>query len=381
MNKIDSKELGHYLPSFFYMKINTDESLNNLNEVSKESLATFVHEYIHFLQDIITTWGLRSAMHTVDLLKDANTVIVGSEEEEFKIPFVPQEGSVTAKNNDLVSVYYGDYLFEFEFDEIVKVEEKENGLVEGYEHVPYVEVEVRNSITGETDSFHFGAIALIESQAHIIESELFPNVSAPVFPYKTAEFICKHMYPELAEDRLNVLAISEIAVNTTNPAYIFVDFIKQLKERNFIPEESPYEIFDKALYSFEKGDKHLTIPELYKDISEKAEKSLCDYFTTETYALPKKWVSVTIERGRKLRLGEGFSLLDLAFNRQEGVKKIIDLVNDIGTPLMSNSQELHWALHPKTGSEQYAGLFKAINEIRNVLFMGFSSTSNCRPTA
>jgi hypothetical protein len=40
--------LGFYNPSFFFIKINSNESLLDLQNTSDENQATFIHEYVGF---------------------------------------------------------------------------------------------------------------------------------------------------------------------------------------------------------------------------------------------------------------------------------------------------------------------------------------------
>ena len=48
---------GEYYPAFFEMKLKIDGDLD-LNNCSDMDFALFFHEYIHFLQDITTSYGL-----------------------------------------------------------------------------------------------------------------------------------------------------------------------------------------------------------------------------------------------------------------------------------------------------------------------------------
>ena len=44
------------------------------------------------------------------------------------------------------------------------------------------------------------------------------------------------------------------------------------------------------------------------------------------------------------------------------------MISEIGTPLMANINDRYYCLHPQTDSVSQASLYKAINEIHNVLF-------------
>lgn len=53
------KDYGEYIIGFFVIGLNMQlyEGIT-LNEFTEDEFATFVHEYIHFLQNITTTYGV-----------------------------------------------------------------------------------------------------------------------------------------------------------------------------------------------------------------------------------------------------------------------------------------------------------------------------------
>lgn len=60
--------------------------------------------------------------------------------------------------------------------------------------------------------------------------------------------------------------------------------------------------------------------------------------------------------------------MSLVEGEKTSLHVFVKLVREIGTPLMSNDDDLHWAIHPNTESIDFAGLFKAISEVYMVLF-------------
>ena len=55
--KQPSGNAGEYYPAFFEMRLKVD-SMIDLNTCSDSDFALFFHEYVHFLQDLMTTYGL-----------------------------------------------------------------------------------------------------------------------------------------------------------------------------------------------------------------------------------------------------------------------------------------------------------------------------------
>lgn len=58
MSKRRSTLLGFYVPSFFEMHVDTDQTDMTINKLPLKDMTTLFHEYIHFLQDFTTYYGL-----------------------------------------------------------------------------------------------------------------------------------------------------------------------------------------------------------------------------------------------------------------------------------------------------------------------------------
>ncbi|AZA96097.1 hypothetical protein EG353_11215 [Chryseobacterium shandongense] len=48
----------YYRPAFFKIKIDLPFEFKNLQELTDGALSLYLHEYIHFIQDISTIYGL-----------------------------------------------------------------------------------------------------------------------------------------------------------------------------------------------------------------------------------------------------------------------------------------------------------------------------------
>ena len=81
MTIIELETLGYYEPGFLHLRVNTDFDLSDLNTIiknDKKLFSTFLHEYIHFLQDVTTTTGLTYSIFYISLIKDINWNIINS---------------------------------------------------------------------------------------------------------------------------------------------------------------------------------------------------------------------------------------------------------------------------------------------------------------
>jgi len=370
MRKLQIEELGHYLPSFFYLKVNTDKSLDNLSELDQDTLSTFIHEYIHFLQDILTVFGVRYIVYIVDLLKTISTSIHENKSNIIDIPATIPFDSVAITNKDLVLVYMGDSECKDEFDKVIQVIEETNDFIKGYEHVKYVEVQALDSKTGKETSFHFGTICIQESMAYLLESEFFNNVNPPKIPYRSVELVCSYFLPEIGNNKELLIALCDVSLSTTDPAHIFIDILKRLRDNKENIPKSAQNIYEVAAgYKFGSIGKQKGMLELYEKFNLDAEKSLKDYFGSTHFQPLIDWITQTFKMARKIRTEEGFTFAQLiSDDKNKGMRMIRDHISKLGTPLMANNANQYWAYHPNSNSENFAILFKAINQVFNVLF-------------
>lgn len=103
--------LGTYLPSYFEITVNTSESLNNIYLLPEKERGAYYHEYLHFLQDTTTTFGLLKTWNAYDRLrqlivsiqKDIGEIVLplknaAQEEQEKYLSFLNKIQGTSAPN-------------------------------------------------------------------------------------------------------------------------------------------------------------------------------------------------------------------------------------------------------------------------------------------
>ena len=69
MIELEKTSRGTYSTNFFSIFINGDFQ-PNLNQLGKKDLGTFAHEYLHYIQNLTTIYGLRNGIFHFQLLKE-----------------------------------------------------------------------------------------------------------------------------------------------------------------------------------------------------------------------------------------------------------------------------------------------------------------------
>lgn len=65
---------GEYKPAFMQIRIH-DSYDGNIDELDIPTLGTLVHEYIHFLQNVSTPWGLYDSMVRYNIMAETYAVV------------------------------------------------------------------------------------------------------------------------------------------------------------------------------------------------------------------------------------------------------------------------------------------------------------------
>ena len=167
--------IGLYSPTFLKMHIDCFEPLDSFENLSPRSAAAFLHEYVHFLQDITTTHGLRNIITIVDFMKSVNMVQRESSERTMPIPFkLPENKSLGAHYNGPIQRLHAGTTKPFSKGFVKEVTTRIEKRSVGYKivDIEIVELEVGNH---QANKYCFGSHAVLESMAYLIERQIYPN--------------------------------------------------------------------------------------------------------------------------------------------------------------------------------------------------------------
>jgi hypothetical protein len=240
MENIEFELRGEYNTSFFSFYVNTKEKIldehgkfnHNLNDKDK---GTFIHEYIHYIQNISTTHGLMDITKTYNLLDYVVNKVLANTDNKIELPISLD------KSQNIIQNYYRFNLFKG--NNIFKNLQKFNRIEPEYFEGEYESVKQKclrfNCFLDENkvDSFEFGAICIKETMAHLIQCIIDPNVTHNEIPYKSAEIVVKYFYPELIdEDKLNIITLCYYSLYLPDSGNFFFKVLKMLKCLQYIPE-------------------------------------------------------------------------------------------------------------------------------------------------
>ncbi|WP_368494757.1 hypothetical protein [Escherichia coli] len=337
-----NRELGFYIPAFFMMQVDVDESIEEIIDTMHERV--FSHELIHFLQDITTTYGLINICKCIDVIKAQNQALI-NKDYPVSLPLGSCDLNETVMANvDLFSLYVGDDAEKFKaFPESYIVtdiieDEMEVDLV-SYP-VKYFNVKYESQVFTSTEIFHFGSMAIYESMANLIESEIYGEESrCKNFPYDSALMIADYLCPNISHNRLAICELCEASLMYYNPAEVFVASLKKLNEFDLVFEE-PNEYYLYVLRNF-KLETNSAKSEFVK-ASKLAMSQLNDLFTVSPFT-EEKWASSMVFRAEKLR-GSDLSLSARLWGMDKNKSRevLMSFIKSIGMPIVFNGNFDAW---------------------------------------
>ncbi|MFK5889837.1 MAG: hypothetical protein QM486_03795 [Flavobacteriaceae bacterium] len=363
---------GYYTPSFYKLVVNTSFDLTDLNELEKQPqpFSTFFHEYLHFIQDISTSFGLMNALMILNQIKYSNDYILKGK-TSFKVP-IPFDKSPDFKIAEEMRIIYMGPVQMRNYKKIVSVSKKESSTLipthNKYLEKIVVSIQIDNTIC-EVD---FGGLSIIESMAHIAQKHFYPETDHNDIPYKFAYLIAEFLYPEFVKNSLYIFALCDACLMTYHPGLTFYEVLTGLKKDQIIPEteEEIYEL----VYSNVLGNGE-SIIELYKNINDSAKKELTHYFTTNIHENEKKWIEAILKRIQKIRINSPTFLLDILKQEKANSTLFKKLILEIGSPLIENIFGDNHMFIPRgfENIEIKIDIFSSINEIFKLFDQGNKS--------
>jgi hypothetical protein len=204
-------------------------------------VATFLHEYIHFLQDITTTHGLLNFLHAIEHLKNANKQVIENPAAVFQIPLRISNDYNWETNRKLRRLYNGcDDPVEGIVYSGYRVDTEQIIAGDGSVIlVPKYLVDYYDNGAQTNMTCHFGSIHIKEYMAHAVQKQFAPATSHAAIPYCLAELIVQKEIPRLAGDVSFIIALCDASLMDFHPARLFFHTIERIKSTpDWTPEDA-----------------------------------------------------------------------------------------------------------------------------------------------
>lgn len=216
-----------YETNHFHMILDGNFELP-IDSMNNEDYATFIHEYIHYLQHISTPFGVKvcaiynKMFHLYrDYLTTNDTIHLPIElwkEDDGLVNFIQYFKGVKGDKDCYLNVD------EVEVDTL-RIEEARSTRTS-------VDIGIYDFENGKAEEvgFKFGYTCIIESMAHLIQSFINDDTHHTNIPYHSVELICKNIYKEISEDKKMMISICLCSLMFDNPGVAFFDVIELSKK-------------------------------------------------------------------------------------------------------------------------------------------------------
>ena len=306
-----------YYPAFFCMDLDIPNAIGNMLRMpmDERAEALFLHEYIHYLQDITTVSGYARIETIVDQIKWA--VMLGTEHHKLTIPLNPKSTwafNITP-NATCLELSMGDFKKKYQNAD-VRYQSPEN--FEIIEHsTPFkdgrnngVKIITRLTFKDENDVVHqydIGEMAISESMAYIIEQHIYPGVlpAAPDFPYNVVRNVVRWKCQRAETDEI-LVAICDVSLMYSFPGYAFYYLVEWLHQ--YQGPVTPALIY---LYGFGPEMTKWSNTKFWKESLTDVNAMVRD--TVDDYFIHRHWRKTADEIGLSLKTALEYRLKSPAF--------------------------------------------------------------------
>ena len=366
--------LGSYIPTFFEMHVATRDDDMTINQMSDGDATVLFHEYIHFLQDITTFYGLNNLYVQSEYLHSVVNRVKGN--LQFQVPYMIRDNKDNVLLNQKICRLTNGDSEESSFYLVHSVDEWSDDLADDFISNPPIS-EIKNIVLNQNDNMRsFGAIAIMESMAYILERLCSPNayVSSPDYPYRAAELVAIYYDAKFGNDLLRVLALCDMSLQNSNPGLCFVNIMKLVGEGKLL-FDTPESIYD---YFYNRRVKSVygrvtSWQDSYNKLLNQVDTCLQDYIKgIDSLKSYHEWINHLVDFSRDWRNNDRYFLLKMA--RKNYLKK-----NDcwgytvarIGSPLMVNANNHYFKL-PYDGMQEGESveMYAALKEIYKLFLEG-----------
>lgn len=371
---MNQKELEHYLQScrgfytngFFHIFI--DGEFNPMiNEISTiTDRGTSVHEYIHFIQNIGTLWGLYESMTRYEHLIEFKQAI--AKEKDIKRPFVPQISESLQKKYEYIRFGNGFSKYTDVMVDTSKPMEKSSRVVnvndKKEECISITFTDIHNNI----HKIDIGAFIIKESMAALYQELIDKNATHTDLPYNFVKLFAQKNYPRTASDPAKLICCCHVSLFSMNPGLVL---IKALEDMEVDDSINGFEYFSHLVHD--------------NKITTKAGKtySMADYFSkmvngfkerlSANILAPIDYIGAALER-MKLD-GKYYPILSVLYE-DDGIteENFSEIIGYYGIPYIQAKNGLHYPQSTTDNKEAAMDVLELI--VHEAIFLNLTKPEN-----
>lgn len=365
-----------YLPSFFEVNIPTADNLDNVLAMRPEVQALYGHEYVHFLQNLTTNFGLLRTWNRFDRIAQIIAHIQQSG-SDIQLPLTGAVIEHERNNNILLRDLEGSGFREVPEREaqdynIDAIEQRKDPLLDTTFKVDYMRhivLKLMHPVLPVVD-YTFGETAVAETMAYLIESKFFGIAAPAKWPYLSGKELAQYIYPPVAANNEKLLALCDIALMHPAPGWAFFTILEELAATG-APPVNAEQLIDFARVSYAKRgwniDKQLELAR--NGVIGRIQTLFNDPFLEPT----KKWFENIVYRAADLRGNHYKFILDVYRSNDMFEEGVADMLINLGGPHTINAIGKRYLIAPQglgiTAADIHPQKLKALDQVHDMLLM------------
>lgn len=274
---------GEYFISFFTIFTDTEKKPEDFND--NEILSTIVHEYIHFIQDISTVFGmscitriLSKISHLYNSNNDNITLPAQIDEKEIDYHLNNQIFEFTFNRSEYITIPICDWDIEIISDNTSEY------LSDNYEF-DYYTVILKSKLGNQ--KAYFGAHAILEGMARIIENHLFNYKKTKYqLPYDLPLIIANSKYNIISNNPSFLAALCDASLMYYQPANVFMLSLEIMKKVQFLPMTTD-DVYNFIYNNIEIRDNNFY--DVWEKTLNSAKETINNIINFNHYNFPRDW--------------------------------------------------------------------------------------------
>lgn len=217
----------------------------DLIKMSRADLGTFLHEYVHFLQNISTPYGIFEASTYNEAAVE--TFIDIEPKDEIELPYDAPQSRMLKGRLEWLKIMDGQHINNS--DEHIQVDDNKK-ILWGVTKQSIVGREGRlvalefYDKAGKTHHRFIGARDIKEAMAVAYQSLIDTDAMHPDIPYNLLRIFCNQTFPTVGNDVKKFICLCYTALFSLEPAYHFISLCHKAEDEK---EKTGFQFFDEYL--------------------------------------------------------------------------------------------------------------------------------------
>lgn len=217
-----------YETNHLHMYVDDNIDLENLDNMTLSAYATFVHEYIHYIQHITSLYGIRMSDMYNRMFTKCRDYIRNNDEINIPLKLLETDEHIRQFISHFNKIE-GAKTTDFNISDI-EINEHEISIAEKEKTAVWIGCYDYENNKVEEHGFQFGHRCVIEGMAHAIQSIINNNVCHNIIPYHAVELVIGKIMPDIAQDKKRIASICLCALLWDNPGVGFFKVLNLFKQ-------------------------------------------------------------------------------------------------------------------------------------------------------